>query len=107
MAVEFTIFTFTNRKSSISIHLQVDNLTALSYKIKKGGTHNKHLLGISKKIMRYLLYEQNAITVEYTSIKLNMKADCEPQNVERKTERSLSPKFFCKISKILGEPKKD
>ena len=48
MAVKFVIFTFTKEKSSISIHLQVDNMTALSYLIKMRGTNNKHLLDICK-----------------------------------------------------------
>ena len=43
-------FPILEKKSSISIHLQVDNLTALSYLIKIEDNHNKHLLYINKTI---------------------------------------------------------
>ena len=47
MAVRLPILTFTKTKSNISIHLKIDNKTALTYVLKMGVNLNKHLLEIS------------------------------------------------------------
>ena len=105
MAVKFAIFTFTNKKFSISKHLQVGNMTALFYLIKRGCSHKNHLLDISKRILQYLLSEQITITVEYIPIKLNMEADWESRNVEAKAEWKLLLFFFFFLQNIKGTGK--
>ena len=77
IAGKFVIPTFTKEQSNIAIHLQIDNKTALSYLLKKGGTHNKELLHISESIWSYLLSKQNAMPVEYLPSALNVHVDWE------------------------------
>ena len=42
-------FSLTKFKKLNSIHLRIDNMTALSYLLNTGGTLKKHLIEISKK----------------------------------------------------------
>ena len=65
IAVKLAILTFTRRKSITPIYLQIDNITALSYLVKLGGTRSQQLLQASKKIWDYLLANQIAVTAEY------------------------------------------
>ena len=44
IAVRLAILTFTRGKSVTTIHLQIDNMTALSYLVKVGGTRSQELL---------------------------------------------------------------
>ncbi len=55
IAVELAIKTFTKGKEVESIHLRVDNSTALHYKANKGGTKSEDLIAIAKRIWQYLL----------------------------------------------------
>ena len=47
-----------------AIHIQVDNMTALCYLLKIGGTRYPELMQISKKIWEFLLGQGVAITAE-------------------------------------------
>ena len=63
---KFAILTLTRMHPlSQSIHLQMDNVIALSHLVKMGGTHNKVLSNISKQIWDYLLAKGITITTEY------------------------------------------
>ena len=59
--------------NSVSIHIQMDNITALCYLKKMGGTRCQILTEISKEIWKYLLDHQITITVEYLPGVLNIK----------------------------------
>ena len=50
LAIKFTILTFAKMWKMSAIHIQVDNMTALSYLLKLGGTKNPELMQISKEI---------------------------------------------------------
>ena len=50
LAVKLAILTFTKTLKVTLIHLQIDNITALSYLQKMGGTKSPELLEISKQI---------------------------------------------------------
>ena len=66
MAVKLAILTFTKNKRVNSIHPQVDNMTAISF--KNGGTRNETLIIIAKEILDYLLSHKIMITAEYSAI---------------------------------------
>lgn len=60
---------------SLSIHIQMDNITALCYFKKMGGTRCQIITEISKEILKYLLDHQITITMEYLPGVLNIIAD--------------------------------
>ena len=97
-AAKFAILTFTRMHASVqSIHLWLNNVAALSYLIKTGGTHNKVLSDISRKIWDYLPGKGITITVEYLPSALNKEA-----NFQSRTK--LDPKVFQKICRKLEVP---
>ena len=75
IAVKLAILTFTKGKSVTAIHLQIDNMTALSYLVKMGETHSPELLQVAKEIWDYLLAHGIAVTAEFLPISLNIQAD--------------------------------
>ena len=50
LAVKLAIQTFTKYKDVKAIHLQVDNIVALKYLIKIGGTQNLKMVALAKEI---------------------------------------------------------
>ena len=71
-SVKLAIQTFTKFRKVKMIHLQIDNMTALTYLLKMWGTKSKVLLEISKEIWSYLFNNQIMITAEYLPSKLNV-----------------------------------
>ena len=107
IAAELAIKTFTKGKTVKSIHLQVDNTTALKYIVKMGGTKNQTLIAIAKRIWEYLLSNAITLTVEYIPSKLNTAADWESRNTWDSSEWKLDPVIFRQICQILGKPQVD
>ena len=97
MATRLEILTFIKGKSDFSIHLEIDNKTALSYLLKTGGTRNRQLLDISKSIWQYPFEKQIAIIAEYLPSSLNLKADWESRHAVDKSEWSLQESILQKI----------
>ena len=50
LAIKFAILTIAKMWKMSAIHIQVANMTALSYLLKMGGTKNPELMQISKEI---------------------------------------------------------
>ena len=62
-AAKLAIMSFTlKERDAISVHIRMDNMTALSYLMKMGGTKNQELTAISKEIWQYLLKQKMTIT---------------------------------------------
>jgi len=92
---------------SLSIHLQMDNVAALTYLKKMGGTKSQMLTTISKQIWGYLLDHQITITVEYLPGVLNVEADRMSRNVRDSSEWKLNPHVFRRICRARGTPSTD
>ena len=98
------ILTFTKDKSVTAIHLQIDNMTALSYLVKMGGSLSPELLQVAKEIWDYLLANGIAVTAEYLPSSLNIQADWQSRNHRDSSDWKLNPKIFPQIVKIRGIP---
>ena len=101
LAIKFAILTFAKMWKMSAIHIQVDNMTALSYLLKMGGTKNPELMQISKDIWEFLLGQEITITAEYLPGNLNYKADWEYRHQKDSSEWKMCPLFFSKIWQIL------
>ena len=107
-AANFAILTFTQNKSHLnSIHIQMDNMTALSYLVKMGGTNNQELVRISKQIWNYLISKGITLTAEHLPGILNKEADFESRNVRDCSEWKLDRVVFQRLCQILGSPEID
>ena len=75
-AAKYAILAFTRLyPTAKTIHIKMDNIVALSYLVKMGGTRNQLLVQISKEIWEYLLDKGITITAEYLPGALNREAD--------------------------------
>ena len=75
ITVKLTIQTFTKYGDVKAIHLQVDNIVALTYLMKMGGTQNLKMVELAKEIWEYLLKWGITNTAEHLPSKLNVAAD--------------------------------
>ena len=87
-----------------AVHFQTDNITALLYLMKMGGTGNQMLLKLSKEIWQYLLKHQIIITAEYLPSCLNVEADWQSRNSRDPSEWKLFPKVFQQVCQRRGMP---
>ena len=85
-AAKLAIMSFTlKERDAISVHIRMDNMTALSYLMKMGGTKNQELTAISKEIWQYLLKRKITIT-EYLPGSMNVQADRESRQTRDSSE---------------------
>ena len=104
-AAQLAILTFTYMHPQVhSIHLQTDNMVALSYIVKMGETHNKVLSDISKEIWDYLLSKGITITVEHLPGVLNQEADLQSRLKGDSSEWKLKPNVFQALCKRTWTP---
>ena len=104
MAVELAVHTFLRDKYNITVHLQVDNMTALSYVAKMGGTKCHVLVVIAKRIWEFLTSRQIMITVEYIPSILNVTADWESRNHKDSSDWQLDPQIFQFLMSVRQPP---
>ena len=86
-----------------AIHIQIDNMMALTYLLKIGGSKNPELIQVSKEILGFLLGQGITITAEHLPRNLNCKADWESRHQKDSSEWKLCPLVFRKICQILGK----
>ncbi|XP_057302862.1 uncharacterized protein LOC130637025 [Hydractinia symbiolongicarpus] len=75
LAIKLALLSFHKTKQFASVHIQTDNMTALSYLLKMGGTKNLTMIKIAKEIWDFLLLHKIMITAKYLPGCLNIKAD--------------------------------
>ena len=76
LAVKLAIQTFLKSQKFTSIHVQMNNIVALTYLKKIGGTRNQKLTILLKEIWEILISEQIMIAVEYLPSSLNKRRTC-------------------------------
>lgn len=101
-AVVFAVKSFTKNRENVSIHLQVDNTTTVSYVNKMGGTKSLDMIQISKELWEYCLGKQIMITAEHLPGRLNTIADRESRMYQDSSNWKLDTKVFQSILKMLG-----
>ena len=107
-AAKLAIMSFTlKERDAISVHIRMDNMAALSYLMKMGGTKNQELTAISKEIWQYLLKRKITITAEYLPGSMNVEADRESRQTRDSSEWKLNPTIFMKLCQIRGTPEVD
>ena len=100
LAVKLAIQIFTKYRDVKAIHLQVDNIVALTYLMKMGGTQNLKMVELAKEIWEHLLKWGITITAENLPSELNAAADWESRNSLDSSEWMLSHQIFKKVCQI-------
>ena len=104
IACKIALQTFLKNKENISVHMLMDNTTAIAYLLKMGGTKNAILTEIAKEIWHFLLPKNITVTAEYIPSILNKGADFQSRHVEDSSQWKLLPSIFHKIRKRWGCP---
>ena len=107
LAAKNAILTFTKLVKPSVLHLKIDNMTALKYLAKMGGTQNEYLIDIAKEVHTYLASKKITLTLEYIPSKLNIRPDWQSRNWKDSSEWMLNHSFFLKICKAFGTPQID
>ena len=108
IAADLAVKTFLRMfPRSRSILLKVDNMTALSYIVKMGGTGSATLIEGAKSLWSFLGSKGTTLIAEYIPTKLNVAADFQSRNVEDSSEWKLHPKVFRAVCQIMGQPEVD
>ena len=85
------------------IHIQVDNITTLSYLLKMEEKKNPELMQISKEFWSFYLGMEITIIAKHLPGTLNCCADWESRHQKNFSEWKLFPLIFSKICQILGK----
>ena len=72
----------------------LDNMVALTYLLKIGGTQDLKLVQLAKEIWDHLLECGITLTAEYLPSILNVTADRDSRNNSNSSERKLAPQLF-------------
>ena len=82
----------------------LDNMVALTYLLKIGGTQDLKLVQLAKEIWDHLLECGITLTAEYLPSILNVTADRDSRNNSNSSERKLAPQLFQRASQLRGTP---
>ena len=106
-AVEIALKTFLKERNPKLIHIYMDNMTALYYLIRKGGTKSITLTNIAKRIWEFLQQRGTMITASWIPSKVNQKADWRSRQKANSREWELSERVFQKLVNVWGKPEID
>ena len=102
-AAQLGLLTFVPRFKATSVHIQMDNVVALKYLLKMGGTKSLEMNQISKDIWDFLMEDKIMLTAENLPGVLNVEADRESR-LKDSSEWKLNPGIFKKICQLRGTP---
>lgn len=94
---------FVRSKSHILVHLRMDNISAVAYVNRMGGTKSKPLTKLMKEIWDWCSTRGIILTAEYLPGKLNSIADWESRNLNDSGDWMLDKNIFEHISNIMGK----
>ena len=104
MAAELAIKSFATTRPVKNLHMWIDNQVALSYLVKMGGTKNRLLTEISKRIWKFLLDRGISLTAGWIPSKLNWRADQESRRPPDSSDWLLLRPVFTDLSELWGCP---
>ena len=102
LAAFLSLQTFAKDKTGIHVRLKIDNLTAVYYINKMGGTHSRGLMEITAQIWEWSIQRNIVISAEHLPGKLNTTADQESRLKGDSSEWMLDPVVFRQIMEALG-----
>ena len=102
-AAKFAVMAFTKHRSHSHVHLRMDNVTAVAYVNKKGGTRSSLVLQETKEIWQYCLAKKITLTAEHLPGRLNMEADFQSRYLQDNSCWKLDPQLFKMLNQQWGQ----
>ncbi|KAJ8018825.1 hypothetical protein HOLleu_42972 [Holothuria leucospilota] len=101
-AIYLALNCFTKNISNQHILIKSDNVSALSYINRQGGTKSKDLLKVVDTIWEFCQVRQLTLTGEHVPGILNGEADCLSRHWEDASDWMLNKQIFNQIAQTLG-----
>ena len=104
MAAENALKILLEGRENIHVHLRMDNMTALTYINRMGGTRSSGLTQIAKRIWEFCLQKKVRLTAEHIPGVQNEIADWESRNVSHMSTNNwkLNKGIFNQIKRVRG-----
>ena len=96
--------TFLKVQEMKSLHIQMENIAALTYFLKMGDTKNLQMVCLFEQIWKLLLRKKVTVTAEYLPSALNKHADIESRRKADSLEWKLAPSVFQRLCVKMGKP---
>jgi len=94
LAAQLAVQCFVKQESNISIQLRLDNITAVTYIKKMGGTHSQSLCYLAIRLWEWSLERNIFLSAEDLLGKENTIADEESRTVRDRCDWMLNPGVF-------------
>ena len=102
LAAFLALQTFARDKTDTHIRLKIDNITAVYFINRKGGTHSKILMDITSQMWGWCMERKIYISAEHLPGKLHTVADQESRARPDSSEWKLNPSVFKQLMTRLG-----
>ena len=104
LALKLALETFLKAQEIKSLYIQMDNIMALTYFLKMGGTKNLQMVCLSKQIWKLLLRKKVTVTADHLPSALKKHADIESRRKTDSSEWKLAPSVFQRLGVKMGKP---
>ena len=102
LAAFLALQTFVGSRKGIHVLLKIDNMTAVYYINRMGGTHSKKLMEITAQVWNWSLERKIFLSAEHIPGIQNVDADRESRRKGDSSEWKLDPAIFQQVMQILG-----
>ena len=98
----FAVRAFAKDSRRIHVHLRMDNVSAVTYIQKMGGTRSRQLLQEAQTLWDFCLQREILLSAEYLPGRLNIQADWESRNSSDPSDWQLGISLFKSINQRWG-----
>ena len=102
LAAFLALMTFARDKADTHIRLKIDNITAVYFINRRGGTHSKILMDITSQMWGWCMERKIYISAEHLPGRLNTVADQESRARPDSSEWKLNPAVFQQLMSRLS-----
>ena len=102
LAAFLALKSFASHRDSTSILLRLDNVTAIAFLNKMGGTHSRLLSSLALEIWNWCIDRRIVIHAEHLPGRFNVRADWESRHSTDSTDWMLQQEIFQELQTKLG-----
>lgn len=107
LAASLSVQSFTKNRQALAVHVRLDNVTAVAYLSRMGGTKSPLMNRITRDLWAWCSQREITLSVEHIPGVSNQVADFESRNTRDSSDWKLSPEFFAQIQTRMGQSEID
>ena len=101
LAVYLALQMFVKNKENVTVQMQTDNISAMTYINRRGGTRSPSLTALAKRIWEWCLERAIHLEAEHLPGVLNVIAIEESRVMKDRWDWNLNPTIFNQINKLM------